>query len=201
MKTDIYRFEGAVTDIDSITSLAESAAAYSGLDEKQTLRLDLLCEELVEMLPNLLIYGKGELWIEAKDKKFEIHTVVRADDLLSRKDRGDIIKVSSSGKNAAAVGIINKIRIAAETMFANYAVSGDAADTIASESMFDFYDMGLTDPFAQDDMWSLRNYKNNVKTDTAAWDELEKSVIAKLADDVTVGIIGGKVEITVKKAF
>ena len=34
-----------------------------------------------------------------------------------------------------------------------------------------------------------------------AWDELEKSIIAKLADDVIVGVLGGKVDIVVKKKF
>ena len=66
MKTDVYRFERALSDIDGINELAEKAAAYSGLDEKQKLKLMLLCEELVEMLPNLLLYGKGEFWIETE---------------------------------------------------------------------------------------------------------------------------------------
>ena len=37
MKTDVYRFERALSDIDGINELAEKAAAYSGLDEKQKL--------------------------------------------------------------------------------------------------------------------------------------------------------------------
>ena len=34
-----------------------------------------------------------------------------------------------------------------------------------------------------------------------AWDELEKSVIAKIADDVIVGLKGKRVDIIVKKSF
>lgn len=40
--------------------------------------------------------------------------------------------------------------------------------------------------------------------DTAAeeaWDELEKSIVAKLADDVQVGIRSGKVELVIRKRF
>ena len=33
------------------------------------------------------------------------------------------------------------------------------------------------------------------------WDELEKSVIANLADDVTVGVLNGKVDMVVRKKF
>ena len=33
------------------------------------------------------------------------------------------------------------------------------------------------------------------------WDELEKSIVAKLADDVIVGVRGKNVEIVIKKEF
>ena len=202
MKTDVYRFERAVSDLDSISVLAGKAAAYCGLDKQQEMRLMLLCEELIEMLPNLLLYGKGEFWIETNDKNVEIHSVVEADDLLTGEDRKEIMKVSSSGKNAAATGIMNKIRIAAEVMLANYALSnGVGGDVEYDTEPLDFYDYGLTDPFAEQDMWSLTAYKKKVKVDSDDWDELERSIIANLADDVTVGIIGGKVKITIKKNF
>ncbi len=203
MKTDVYRFERALSDIDSINVLAEKAAAYSGLDEKQRLKLMLLCEELVEMLPNLLLYGKGEFWIETNGSSFEIHSVVEADDLLSSMDREDILKISSTGKNAAAVGIMNKIKIAAEVMLANYALtSGVSGDVTYDAPPLDFIEMGAyQDPVGYSDEWSLLAYKKKAKTEAAKWDELERSIIANLADDVTVGIIGGKVEITIKKVF
>ena len=202
MKTDVYKFERAVSDIDGINDLAVKAASYSGLDDEQQLKLMLLCEELVEMLPNLLIYGKGEFWIETEGKNIEIHSVVEADDLLTGADRKEIMKVSKTGKNAAATGIMNKIKIAAEMMLANYALSnGVGSDVEYDSTPLEFYDYGLSDPFSQQDMWSLTAYKKKVKSDTEDWDELERSIIANLADDVTVGIISGKVEITVKKAF
>lgn len=202
MKTDVYRFERAVSDLDGITEIAEKAASYSRLDEDQELKLMLLCEELIEMLPNLLLYGKGEFWIETKDKDFEIHSVVEADDLLTGNDRKDILKISKTGKNAAAVGVMSKIKAVAETLLANYALSNGVSGEVEYETdPLEFYDYGITDPFAQQDMWSLTTYKKKVKANTEGWDELERSIIANLADDVTVGILGGKVMITVKKKF
>lgn len=202
MKTDVYRFERAVSDLDGITEIAEKAASYSRLDEDQELKLMLLCEELIEMLPNLLLYGKGEFWIETKDKSFEIHSVVEADDLLTGNDRKDILKISKTGKNAAAVGVMSKIKAVAETLLANYALSNGVSGEVEYETdPLEFYDYGITDPFAQQDMWSLTTYKKKVKANTEGWDELERSIIANLADDVTVGILGGKVMITVKKKF
>ncbi len=204
MKTDVFAFERNVSSVREITGLAEKAASYCGLDEKQKLKLDLLCEELIEMLPNLLVYGKGEFWIEAENKEFEIHSVVEADDLLSSLDREEILKVSRSGKNAAAVGIVNKIKIAAEIMLANYALSkGISGDVDYESPNLDFVEMGaFQDPVGYSDEWSLMCYKTKAKAKASDdWDELERSIIAKLADDVTVGIINGKVEITVKKKF
>ena len=204
MKTDIYKFEKAVTDIDCISGLAAKIAVYNELDKKQELRLTLLCEELVELLPNLLIFGNGEFWIENNGSSYEIHAVVEADDLLTAEDREDILSVSSSGKNAAATGIINKIRIAAETMLASYAESAGVVGVYSTVPDIDyaFYDQGMyVDSLGYTNAWSLDRYRTEVKKGSDDCDELEKSVIANLADDVTVGIIKGKVEIIVRKNF
>ncbi len=200
MKTDVYKFQKAVTDIDSISGLASKISAYNGLDKKQELKLSLLCEELVEMLPNLLIYGNGEFWIENHNNDYEIHALVEADSLLSSTDREEILSVSKSGKNAAAVGIMNKIKAAAEVMIANYAQTAGTSGMNYPEANYAYYDMGMyVDPIGYSSEWSLENYRSEAKNDKEAWDELEKSIIANLADDVIVGIIKGKVEIIVKK--
>ena len=52
-------------------------------------------------------------------------------------------------------------------------------------------------------LWSLEQYKNTVKKDeqAEAWDELEKSVIASVADDVIVGVKGKQANIVIVKKF
>ena len=53
-------------------------------------------------------------------------------------------------------------------------------------------------------MWSLSEYKERVQEgeDTAGnWDELERSIIANIADDISVGILGDRVEMIVSKRF
>ena len=55
--------------------------------------------------------------------------------------------------------------------------------------------------------WSLDRYRSEVeehRTEASAaqaWDELEKSIVGKLADDVLVGIRSDKVELIIKKSF
>jgi hypothetical protein len=39
------------------------------------------------------------------------------------------------------------------------------------------------------------------KTNKDEWDQLEKSIVAKLADGVIVGVKGKKVDIIIKKEF
>ena len=50
--------------------------------------------------------------------------------------------------------------------------------------------------------WSLKNYRANVKDeDSEEWDELEKSIINNLADDVIVGVKGKQAKIIIEKKF
>ena len=58
------------------------------------------------------------------------------------------------------------------------------------------------------DVWTMLAYKDEVQKNAEnsaeasnAWDELEKSIIANIADDIKVSIAGKNVEIAVYKAF
>ena len=50
-------------------------------------------------------------------------------------------------------------------------------------------------------LWTLEQYRNSVNTEeqAEAWDELEKSVIASVADDVIVGVKGNRVDVVIVK--
>ena len=53
--------------------------------------------------------------------------------------------------------------------------------------------------------WSLRAYRDAVsdrkEEETEKWDELEKSITAKLADDVKIFIRKNTVEMVIEKTF
>lgn len=194
MKSDVYRLEKNMTDFQRIPSEAERVASYNSLDERQARRLRLLSEELIGMLPELLGFGRGEFWIENKGKRFELHVSVTPDSVLDL-DKDRILSVSSSGENVATKGIMNKIRVAAEMMLMTYGET-------TTEYQCDFYDMGMvTDLHHYSSAWSLNSYKEQASGQSEEWDELEKSIIANLADDVIVGVTGKKVEIVVVKNF
>ncbi|MBQ2670689.1 MAG: hypothetical protein IJH17_02265 [Clostridia bacterium] len=194
MKSDVYRLEKNMTDFQRIPSEAERVASYNSLDERQARRLRLLSEELIGMLPELLGFGRGEFWIENEGKRFELHVSVTPDSVLDL-DKDRILSVSSSGENVATKGIMNKIRVAAEMMLMTYGET-------TTEYQCDFYDMGMvTDLHHYSSAWSLNSYKEQASGQSEEWDELEKSIIANLADDVIVGVTGKKVEIVVVKNF
>ena len=52
-------------------------------------------------------------------------------------------------------------------------------------------------------LWTLEQYRSQVKQEEKAetWDELEKSVIASVADDVIVGVKGKQAHIIIVKKF
>jgi hypothetical protein len=201
MKSDVYVLDRLESDFRAIPAEAEKVARYNGLDSKRSLRLRLLAEEMICMLPQLLIYGKGSFWIENSGSAYELHLTVTPYD-SEEFDRDKVIGISRSGKNAAAVGIIGKICDAVEIMMSDRA-------KFAREDPYRFFMLGSTNmnPMADEMAWSLMNYKNAFDSETKKqnnpkeWDELEKSVISNLADDVVVGVRGGKVNITVKKKF
>ena len=177
----------------------EKTAKYNGLDSKSTLRLTLLSEELIGMLPNLAETSDGQFWVENEDQAYSLHALfTMVDRTLATDDT--LLALSSTGKNAAAKGVVGKIRsfIDRITLPEGGAFFRDYA--IFSSGMID-YGMGYAH------CWSLNQYTLKVMAQEQseekedAWDELEKSVITKLADDVIVGIQGSQVEIIVKKTF
>ena len=52
--------------------------------------------------------------------------------------------------------------------------------------------------------WTLTQYKKSLgkaENATEAWDELEKSIVASIADDIGISIAGNRVEMTITKSF
>ena len=198
MKFKEYTLKDPQQDHRFIPQEAESAGEYLGLDDRSVLRLRLLAEELICMLPQLLYYGPGKFWIEADEKQIELHLKVMADKIHDY-DVDRILSVSSDGKNAAAKGIIGKIAVAVEKMLGNN-------ENIADYDSYGVWSRGLAGS-DRSAFWSLEAYKDAFKDKQTQqeysddWDELEKSIIANVADDVRVGVLGGKIDIIVIKTL
>ena len=207
MKSNICKLNKDLTCLKAVLSEVEKVTTYNALEDKKALRLRLLAEELCGMLPGLIENFSGEFWTENEGETYELHVELKADD-MSIDLRDELISVSKSGKNAAAKGVMGKIRAVAETML--LAASDPAQETLPVGEFYDYhgYNMGFgyIDPTITVETgyiysWSLYNYKAAVEEKEDEYAELERSIVAKLADDIIVGVRGKNVEIVVKKSF
>lgn len=198
MRSDVCLIEKGSKDLAKILSECEKVAVYNELDHKQSLHLRLLCEELDGMLPELVGNFEGKLWIDFEDGVCKVNVSVEIEEIKG-KNREELLGLAKNKKNAAAVGIVGKIRSALEGLFLNE----DFIDAFTSSAIGVDIPAGCYIGADYTQYWSLTQYKKTVKDNnkTDAWDELEKSVIATIADDVVVGVKGKKADIVITKKF
>ena len=197
MRSNICKIDNGTKDLAAILAESEKVAVYNGLTNKQTLQLRLICEEIDGMLPNIVDNFNGDLWIDFEDGVCKVNIVLRFEEFTLEKKDG-LIGISKNKKNAAAVGITGKIRSAIEN------VLWDEDPTRVIDSPVDAYYLSdVHDRMDYSYLWSLEEYRSTVKYDaqSEAWDELEKSVIASVADDITVGVKGKRANIVIVKKF
>ena len=204
-KTETMKVDSHAGGMLEALAMTEQLGADAGLAPKQNLHLRLLAEELFGMLRSIAGDVEADYWLEHEDRHFEMH--MQSDVKLTEEMRQQLLSASSSGENAAARGIMGKIRVMiAEILYKD--VGGPSLLSGLSLGM-----LGMASPTAQNAgagtyHWSMEQYMDEVKKQkdknaaaSEAWDELEKSIVANIADDISVSIIGSEVAITVSKTF
>ena len=194
MQSNICKIEKGSQRTDDIFRESEKVAKYNDLNHKQALQLRLLCEELVNMLPSIISRFSGEFCIETQGNDYTLCVNVLVDNMdIETRDR--LIKVSKNNRNASAVGITGKIRAVFD-----YMALGGEDPMMPSASRY-----GFSSDVDFSSVWSLRQYQDGVRADneqgSAEWDELERSIIVHVADDVLVGVKGNNVKMIIKKKF
>ncbi|MBO7345576.1 MAG: hypothetical protein J6U92_06545 [Clostridia bacterium] len=196
MISNICKIENGTRDLDAILKESKKVAIYNDLNEKQTLQLRLICEELDGMLPNIVDNFNGDFWIEFDNGECRVNVNMSFSEFTVEK-KNELINVAKNKKNANAVGIVGKIRSAIENLFLDKE-NFQAYDMARLFNAGVEYSVGFSPVYN----WSLNKYKSVVKEENAQdWDELEKSIIANLADDVIVGVKGKQASIVVVKKF
>ena len=195
MKSNVCKICNGTLDLDAILKESEKVAVYNQLNEKQTLQLRLLCEEVDGMLPNIIDEFCGDFWIDFEDGVCKINVAIEFNDFTAKKKK-DLIKISKNQKNASATGILGKIRSALEDMFLD-------SEWNKTYEMARLFNCANENCFGMDYsyMWSLQQYKQSVKKEEKEWDELEKSIVTSIADDIIVGVKGRCANIIIVKKF
>ncbi|MCR5728363.1 MAG: hypothetical protein K6G24_12960 [Lachnospiraceae bacterium] len=207
MQTDKIMVSANGTGWSEALEEAGKFSSYIGLDKKAGLRVRLLTEEALGMIEAIAGDFSAEYWIES-DKKCKVRLYLKARTDMDFAKKRELIEASSDKKNKASKGFMGKIRqIVENALYSVDEVGALSAEYGGSSLMYGTMGMCDIDPAAPVNyMWSLENYKSSIEnasdTDEAAkeaWDELEKSIVGSIADDVKVGVTGNNVEIIIEK--
>jgi VCBS repeat-containing protein len=122
---------------------------------------------------------------------------------MNAEMRKNLLSASTTGENSAAKGVTGKLRDLFERFLEpeNGSLPNDLITGM--DYAYSGGDFG-TLSVAAAGLWSMNRYKAAVKEGRAPeedWDELEKSVVAKLADEIRIGIAGQNVEMVISKKF
>ncbi len=199
MKSDVISVSSKGTGINEAFDQAEAVAAFSKLTKKEALQIRLLTEEMMGMLQGMTGETEAEFWIEADGKNFRLNLTTNT--VMSSEKRRALLSNTSSGKNVHAKGFMGKLRDIVERMLEPYDNSMSSAYAGGWSS-----DPSVMTGTAGTAMWSYNTYRdslNDISADNKkeAWDELEKSIVGSLSDDVQIGIKGDKVQMIIFKSF
>ncbi len=189
MKSDVIEVTSMEDRTDLVLDMTDRVSAYHGLSDTNARHLRLLTEEMMGMMRAITGEVNGEFWIETRKRnQFELHLLVRTK--VDPAKRSQLLSASTTGKNEANRGFMGKIRAFFEPLEDVPPLLGMSPDGVPSNLN-----------------WSMQTYQQQVQECVRqnkegarqAWDELEKSLVAHVADEVKVSIRGFDVEMTAYK--
>lgn len=188
MKSDVIAVSSRRDRTDEVMAQAERVAVYQQLSHKAALHLRLLAEEMMNMMRAITGNVEGEFWIENKGEQYELH--LRTNTVVDYSAHEQLLSASTSGKNEATRGLTGKLR----SFF----------EPVEGVPMMQGYDFDGTGAGI---VWTMRAYQQqlalamqqNHRDAAEKWDELEKSVVSHIADEIKVSIRSREAEMIVYK--
>lgn len=198
MKTDVITVSSRGNRMDAALAQVDKVCAYKGLNGKNSLHLHLLAEEMMGMMRSITGETSGQFWIEDEDDVYSLHLAVNTS--MNSGKRDQLLSAATSGKNESAKGLMGRLRD-----FFDRESDEDVTALSSSLLMPEMYDQFSSPTLEME--WTMARYESGLASrveqdDPAAkeaWDELEKSVVAHVADDVKVSIRGRSVEMIIIK--
>ncbi len=165
---------------DEALAMTERLSATSGLEKKAKLHLRLLAEELMGMVKTVAGDVNAEYYLEVSGRDYELHLNSEIEITPEMKEQ---LTAKKSRDNSDSKGFMSRLR-------------GMIASVLVSKNENEF-------------SWNMEEYRTEVKRrmdqndkkSANACDELEKSILANIADDVSVKVNGNNVEIVVYRKF
>ncbi|MBR6386556.1 MAG: hypothetical protein IKS03_10635 [Ruminococcus sp.] len=208
MKTDIIKVDSNLNGSDNAISAMEKFLVYHDISGKNAMHLNLLTEETISMIHGIMDDFSGFFHIESEETETGLvcRICVSVPKPVDCEQEMQFISVSSDGRNMNAKGIMGKIR---EFIRLTVQPPPKKERNAQSQLINAWWNTGvsrnsLTDTIVSDSaIWSLQTYRQNVseqkEKNDEAWDELEKSIIANIADEVKVRLKADATEVIVEK--
>lgn len=198
MRTDIIHVTSEGTGIADALAQVEAVAVYKSLPAKSMMHLRLLTEEMMGMVRALTGEREADFWIEDEDGVYQLH--LKTETPVNAVMREKLLEVSTSGQNKAAKGVMGKLRDLFERALEP---DGTGRDPMLASGM-----LAGAEPMyigsATAGIWSFSRYKSALQDGAGPkedWDELEKSIVANVADEIEIAIKDNIVEMIIYKKF
>ena len=207
MTTDQVYVKNDGSGLDKALHVTDGFIKKNNLSKRDSMHVRLLAEEMLGMVRAITGEFKALFWIEGNNE--QCHLRLTADVEMDPNKRRELMSASTSGKNTSARGIMGKIRELVEIGMENYEDVSKLQMQYGVDPI-SYGMMGIDNEMMSQAMltWSLNQYRESVSGSRdeneayeEAWDELEKSIVANVADDVQVGIMKDKLEMTIFKRF
>ena len=171
------------------------------LDKKQAMHIRLLAEETIGLVRAMTVNFEAYFWLEKENDEYRVKLNVRTD--MSKEKKEELLSLSTSGENVAVKGFMGKIREMIENSLLDFDSALSLQQKFGGNSGYSYVGMGTL----EDDtplLWSLNSYKESLQDEgdgdteeEGKWDELERSIVASLAKEVTIGIRNNIVDMTI----
>jgi hypothetical protein len=184
---------------DDAYDMMKEFAEKNGITGKDCYHLGLLTEEVLGMANQILHVYDGELWVESTATGYEI--ILEA--AVHKKTSGKAVPTASpEGFMAKIAEMLNCSYVFENTM----ETPEDLAGMLPDYMRYGIQEEKEAKVWAG--RWSLSAYRDNLRNRREenpkaepALDELEKSIVAHLADEVTIGIHGHRIRLVISKVI
>lgn len=206
IKTDIVHINSDLNGREEAVMTADQFNKWNKFTGKNAMHIRLLTEELICMVHDIMEGFIGNLWLESEytEDGVRCKLCLSAQCAASLEQEKRLLAASSSGQNENARGILGKIR---EAMRLSMQYHNDVPNEYGSPDSW--YGKGLvtkavsSEKEVNQNLWSLGTYRSSLEesrnTPSEELDELKRSIIGKLADDVKVWITNDTTEVIIEK--
>ena len=190
MKTDKLWVNGNIRRNNEVNEILQDFAGKLGITGRDYRHMELLTEETLGMAAQMLKHFDGEIWLESTPSGYQI--ILEAE----VQEEGRYLPTTP-----ATDGFMGKI---AEMLNCSYVFRdiSEMPDNLQA-ALPDYMSYGMRTGGkgpAWAGEWALSAYRQNVRNTSEKeirLDELEKSIVASLASDVTIGIHGRRIRLVI----